>query len=183
MIASPRNAYFSCEDYPQQRKLVDHEPTSRTCCTRGKRSVATNYHPTRGRVLGVAALALRGASGLGTTRPATVESDAAKFSATSRSGKDVLSQIDGKCPNISTNRNEVATDVGPRSIVICRLERRRQPVAKTSPIELNVTALASNALKTVILLCSRIAVISRSEHATALTHDRTSRSKDVARCY
>jgi len=53
--------------------------------------------------------------------------------------------------------------------------------AKTSRIELNVTALASNAVKTVILFCSvhESSLSVDREHATALTHDGTSRSKDV----
>lgn len=103
-------------------------------------------------MLGVAALALRGACGSERLAPRQWNRTLRNFPPQAVSAKGIVSRIDGQCPNAFTDRNEAAANVSPRSTVICRLERRRQPVAKTSPIESNVTALASNALKP--LFCS-----------------------------
>ena len=107
-------------------------------------------------------------------------SDAAKYSATSRSGKGIVSRIDGQCPNVSADRNEAAANISPRSTVICRPENAAGSGCNNVTDSVKCYPVSVECSKTVILFCARIAVISRSEHATALTHDRTGRSKHVA---
>src|SRR5262245_38480181 len=47
---------------------------------------------------------------------------AAKYAATTRSGKSIVSGIHGQGRNISADRNEAATDVSPITAIICRPE-------------------------------------------------------------
>src|ERR1043166_983201 len=105
---------------------------------------------------------------------------AAKYAATSGSGKGKSFRIDCKCANSSKGRNQSAADVDPNVSIIFRTENSAISPGENVTQGIDCQSIHVDCAKPVILFRPTIAVVSRPEYSTAFTHEGTRSCKDLS---